>query len=324
MDLGIGVGQGERGGVRLGDGRERGDQVGLVAHVAERPADQARGEELTPRHRYRVASHSKVFTSSGIMKLREQGKIDAVGVSNYLPSQVAALQAHLPFPLASIQPEFSPLAIEPLSDGVLDQALERDMAVSYLSRLVILQGMAPRLGAHLPFLGPDLREDVLFLLHEFVAIVESFFRGQLIIGLIMGVLLAIGFSVIGLNFGLFIGLALGVLNIVPYLGTILGLAGALPLAFLHDGGGWTLVGLVLLVKVIVQAIEGWFLTPKIMGERTGLHPVAIMVAIFFWGTAFGGVLGMLLAIPLTAFFVTAWRLARRKYFQDEPPAAGGP
>jgi predicted PurR-regulated permease PerM len=181
-----------------------------------------------------------------------------------------------------------------------------------------------RLGAHLPFLGPDLREDVLFLLHEFVAIVESFFRGQLIIGLIMGVLLAIGFSVIGLNFGLFIGLALGVLNIVPYLGTILGLAGALPLAFLHDGGGWTLVGLVLLVKVIVQAIEGWFLTPKIMGERTGLHPVAIMVAIFFWGTAFGGVLGMLLAIPLTAFFVTAWRLARRKYFQDEPPAAGGP
>ena len=80
----------------------------------------------------------------------------------------------------------------------------------------------------------------------------------------------------------------------------------------------------LLVKVIVQAIEGWALTPKIMGDRTGLHPVAIMVAIFFWGTAFGGVLGMLLAIPLTAFFVTAWRLARRKYFQDQIPAAPAP
>jgi predicted PurR-regulated permease PerM len=181
-----------------------------------------------------------------------------------------------------------------------------------------------RIGSHLPFLGPDVREDVLFLLREFVAIVESFFRGQLLIGLIMGVLLALGFSLIGLNFGLFIGLALGVLNIVPYLGTILGLAAALPLAFLQADGGWKLVGLVLLVKVIVQAIEGWILTPKIMGDRTGLHPVAIMVAIFFWGTAFGGVLGMLLAIPLTAFFVTAWRLARKKYFADEPAVPRAP
>ena len=55
-------------------------------------------------------------------------------------------------------------------------------------------------------------------------------------------------------------------------------------------------------------------TVVIMGDRTGLHPVTIIVAIFFWGTAFGGVLGMLLAIPLTAFFVTAWRLAKQKYF----------
>ena len=52
-----------------------------------------------------------------------------------------------------------------------------------------------------------------------------------------------------------------------------------------------------------------------MGERTGLHPVTIIVAIFFWGTAFDGILGMLLAIPLTAFFVTAWRLAKHKYLQ---------
>ncbi len=172
-----------------------------------------------------------------------------------------------------------------------------------------------KLANHLPFLSRGLRDDVLFLVREFVAIIESFFRGQLLIGLIMGVLLALGFSVIGLKFGLFIGLALGVLNIVPYLGTILGLVAALPLAFLQPDGGWKLVGLVLLVKIGVQLIEGWVLTPKIMGDRTGLHPVAIMVAIFFWGTAFGGVLGMLLAIPLTAFFVTAWRLARHKYFE---------
>ena len=173
-----------------------------------------------------------------------------------------------------------------------------------------------KLGNHLPFLKPDLRADVVFLVREFVSIIESFFRGQILIGLILGVLLSIGFTVVGLKFGLFIGLVLGLLNIVPYLGTIIGLATVIPLAFFQPGGGWQLVGLVLLVKTIVQLIEGWIVTPKIMGDRTGLHPVTIIVAIFFWGTAFGGVLGMLLAIPLTAFFVTAWRLAKQKYFKS--------
>ncbi|HTJ77624.1 MAG TPA: AI-2E family transporter [Rariglobus sp.] len=175
------------------------------------------------------------------------------------------------------------------------------------------------LGKHLPFLKPDLREDIEFLVGEFITIVVSFFRGQLLIGLIMGALLAIGFTVVGLKFGLFIGLALGILNIVPYLGTIIGLSIALPLAFLQPGGGPHLVGLVLLVFCLVQMTEGWFLTPRIMGHRTGLHPVTIIVAIFFWGTALNGILGMVLAIPLTAFFVTAWRLAKRKYFRHEPP-----
>ena len=181
-----------------------------------------------------------------------------------------------------------------------------------------------RLGEHLPFLPAKLRDDVVFLASEFVSIVVSFFRGQLLIGLIMGVLLSIGFSIVGLKFGMALGLALGLLNIVPYLGTTIGLAVALPLAFFQPGGGWQLVGLVLLVKLIVQNIEGWFLTPKIMGHRTGLHPVIIIVAIFFWGTALGGLMGMILAIPLTAFAVTAWRLAKRKYFATETANAGTP
>lgn len=188
----------------------------------------------------------------------------------------------------------------------------------YLFFFLLMRG-APMssLGRHLTFLSPNVRSDVVFLASEFVSIIESFFRGQLLIGLSMGVLFALGFSLIGLKFGLFIGLALGVLNIVPYLGTILGLAVALPLAFFQPGGGWQLVGLVLLVKIVVQCIESWVLTPKIMGHHTGLHPVMIIVAIFFWGTAFGGILGMLLAVPLTAFFVTAWRLAKQKYFRPQ-------
>ncbi|MFA6961612.1 MAG: AI-2E family transporter [Opitutaceae bacterium] len=167
----------------------------------------------------------------------------------------------------------------------------------------------------LPFLSPKIREDVVFLAGQFITIVVSFFRGQLLIGLIMGALLAIGFTLVGLKFGLVIGLALGILNIVPYLGTIIGLSIALPLAFLQPGGDFQQVGLVIAVFCLVQMIEGWYLTPKIMGDRTGLHPVAIIVSIFFWGAALNGILGMVLAIPLTAFFVTAWRLAKHKYIK---------
>jgi len=63
-------------------------------------------------------------------------------------------------------------------------------------------------------------------------------------------------------------------------------------------------------------VEGYFLTPKIMGDRTGLHPVVIIVAIFFWSTALNGIMGMILAIPLTAFLVVFWRLAREKYMRE--------
>ncbi len=195
----------------------------------------------------------------------------------------------------------------------------------YLFFFLMADGRDPtkRLAEHLVFLRPHVRDDIVFLAREFVGIVVAFFRGQLLIGLIMGALLATGFSLAGLKFGLALGVAIGFLNIVPYLGSILGLSIVLPLALLQpDGGAWlflTCIG----IFVGVQIIEGWFLTPRIMGQQTGLHPVAIIFAVFFWGEALGGILGMLLAVPLTAFFVTAWRLVRRKYFQSPeaaPPA----
>jgi predicted PurR-regulated permease PerM len=170
------------------------------------------------------------------------------------------------------------------------------------------------LDRQLTFLESGVRKDVVFLVRNFIDIVVSFFRGQFLIGLIMGLLLFLGFWAVGLKFALVLGLMLGVLNIIPYLGTIVGLSVTLPLAFFQQDGGWGLLALTLVVFIIVQNIEGWFLTPKIMGDRTGLHPVTIIFAVFFWGTAFDGILGMVLAIPLTAFFVTAWRLARQKYF----------
>lgn len=169
---------------------------------------------------------------------------------------------------------------------------------------------------YLPFLKEETRKDVEFLAHEFVNIMVTFFRGQLIIAFLQGLLFAVGFSAVGLKYGMLLGLLLGFLNIIPYLGSMLGLAITLPLAyFQQDGGIWTL-GMVIVVLIVVQTVEGYVLTPRIMGSRTGLHPMVIIVAIFFWGSALNGILGMILAIPLTAFLVVFWRLAKEKYIRE--------
>ncbi len=168
----------------------------------------------------------------------------------------------------------------------------------------------------LPFLKPETREDVVYLVKEFISIIVSFFRGQMLVALLQGLLFALGFGIAGLRYGFILGLVLGFLNVVPYLGSMIGLAVCLPLAFFQEQGGWTTLVAVVAVFAVVQLIEGYLLTPRIMGEQTGLHPMVIMVSIFFWGSALGGILGMILAIPLTAFLVVFWRLAREKYIQE--------
>lgn len=181
------------------------------------------------------------------------------------------------------------------------------------------RNLIDELDRELSFLSDSVRQDVLFLLREFVSILVSFFRGQLLIGLLMGVGYAIGFSISGLKFGITLGLLFGLLNIVPYLGSIVGIITALLVAYLQPGGiaesgEWNVLIGCGISFVVVQVIESYYLTPKIMGQQTGLHPVVVMVSIFFWGTALGGILGMIFGIPLTAFIIVAWRLLCRKYF----------
>lgn len=188
--------------------------------------------------------------------------------------------------------------------------------VYFVFFLIMKRKEVSQLEDYLPFLKPDTRQDVVFLSREFVNIVVAFFRGQFIIAFLQGVLLAIGFSVVGLKYGLVLGFLLGFLNVIPYLGSMVGLTITLPLAYFQEEGGLpTLIG-VIVVLLIVQMIEGYVLTPKVMGDRTGLHPMAIIFAVFFWGSALGGILGMILAIPLTAFLVVFWRLAKEKYIPE--------
>jgi len=166
---------------------------------------------------------------------------------------------------------------------------------------------------HISFIQKPWRDDMVFLITEFVKILVSFFRGQIIIAIILAIMLAGGFSLVGLKFGFILGLIIGLLNIVPYLGTILGIVTVLPIAYFQPDGGLALIGLCAVVFVVAQLITDYLLTPKIMGKETGLSPMAIIFSIFFWGVALQGILGMVLAIPLSAFFVIFWRLAKRKY-----------
>ncbi|SDB52172.1 Predicted PurR-regulated permease PerM [Desulfonatronum thiosulfatophilum] len=162
-------------------------------------------------------------------------------------------------------------------------------------------------------LSQKQQEEVMFLTNMFIGYVTAFFQGQLVIAMIVGVMLAIGFTLVELQAAILLGLILGMLNIVPFLGVIVGLTLALPVAWVQPDGGLQLVGLTLVVFIVVQFIESWVLTPRIMSERSGLHPAIVVISLFFWGIVLGGIIGMILAVPITAFLVSAWWHIKAKY-----------
>lgn len=167
----------------------------------------------------------------------------------------------------------------------------------------LLRGKASEL---LSVFHKPTQQKVLYFIDVFVGYITAFFQGQLIIAVCMGTLYALGFTLIGLKFGVLVGLVLGLLNIVPFLGTLIGLLVILPMAYLQPDGGIQLLLMTGLVFAAVQLIESWLLTPKIMANHSGLHPALVVISLFFWGTALGGIIGMVLAVPLTAFFVAIW------------------
>jgi predicted PurR-regulated permease PerM len=168
----------------------------------------------------------------------------------------------------------------------------------------------------LPFLKERTRKDVVYLGEEFMHILVSFFRGQFVVAALQGLVYGSLYAAAGLKMGFVIGLLQGLLNVVPFVGTIAGITVAIPVTLLQDGGGPAMLGWWAVAFAVGQIVESYVITPRIMGERTGLHPMAILFAIFFWGTALQGVVGIFLAIPLTAFFVVVWRLLKTKYMTE--------
>ncbi|MEH6646781.1 AI-2E family transporter [Sulfitobacter sp.] len=143
----------------------------------------------------------------------------------------------------------------------------------------------------------------------------SFIRGMGTVCLILGTYYAIALMLVGLQFGLVVGFIAGLVTFIPYLGALIGGALALGLALFQFWGDWVSIGLVGGVFVIGQVIEGNVLTPKLVGNSVGLHPVWLILALSVFGTLFGFV-GMLVAVPVAAAFGVIARFGVEQYQQS--------
>ncbi len=158
---------------------------------------------------------------------------------------------------------------------------------------------------------PRFREPFSRLFDESGRILESYVRGQLLIGLIMAVFYAVGFWFLGVPAWAGIALLAGLLNAIPYVGTLLGIV--LGCGFtVADGGGVWEVAAVLGVFVAVQSLEGYVLTPRIIGGRLNLHPMAVFLGLLIGGKLFG-LLGVILAIPAIAIGKVFFKFLRELY-----------
>ena len=146
--------------------------------------------------------------------------------------------------------------------------------------------------------------------------IAGFVRGQGTVCLLLGLFYAIGLSLVGLNFGLLIGLGAGLISFVPYVGSTVGLLVAGGVALVQFWPDWVMITIVVAIFVTGQFLEGNILSPKLVGRSVGLHPVWLMFALFAFGYLFGFV-GMLLAVPLAAAIGVLSRFALRQYLASQ-------
>ncbi|EEF59624.1 AI-2E family transporter [Pedosphaera parvula] len=165
------------------------------------------------------------------------------------------------------------------------------------------KGITRRWTDYLPIHESKAKQEIVFILSSFNDCMIVFFRGQVLVALCVGGLMTIAYLIMGLNYAVLLGAVIAVLGIVPYLGTITGLALALIVAAVQYGD-WGHPLAVIAIVASVKLLEDFVIIPKIIGDRAGLHPLTIMVAVMVGTTLLGGFIGAVLAIPLTALLRT--------------------
>ena len=152
---------------------------------------------------------------------------------------------------------------------------------------------------YLPIRESQAKQELIFILSAINDCLIVFFRGQVLVAICTGTLLTISFLLLGLPYAVLLGVIAAILGIVPYLGVMISLVPATILAAVQFGDWWH-PAIVLGIFALVNMLEGLVISPRIIGDRVGLHPLTIIIAVMVGTALMGGVLGGLLAIPLTA------------------------
>lgn len=191
--------------------------------------------------------------------------------------------------------------------NVLTLALISPVVAFYLLR--DWDHMISKVNSWLPKdIAPSVREQMT----NVDVVLAGFVRGQLMVSVIMGVMYGLGWSLVGLELGLVLGVLAGIMAFVPFVGALFAAAIAVALAIGQWGFDGGQIGLVMLVFVVVQIIESSFLTPKLVGERVGLHPVWVLFSVFAGGEILGFV-GVLVAVPFAAAAAVFVRFTIKQY-----------
>lgn len=179
-----------------------------------------------------------------------------------------------------------------------------------LMYLIFLQLSFPSIRANWrKYVPPKYLPQVSTIVHELSVNMNAYFRGQGLVALCVGILFAIGFTIIGMPLGIVMGIIIGILNLVPYM-QALGIPPCILLSLVQSAQTgqpvWLTLILMALVFVVVQTFQDMVLVPKIMGKVTGMGPAAILLSLSFWG-ALMGFIGMIIALPLTTLIISCYK-----------------
>lgn len=153
------------------------------------------------------------------------------------------------------------------------------------------------------------------LVHQMDDALSGFVRGQALVCVALGAIYAVALTIAGLNFGLFIGFTAGLLSFIPYVGSLIGLASGLIVAWFQFDGELSRIALIAGIFAVGQFVEGNFLTPRLVGEKVGLHALWILFALMAGG-ALLGFTGVMIAVPVAAVTGVLVRFALQEYLQS--------
>jgi predicted PurR-regulated permease PerM len=312
---------------------------GLLAYMGDPLADRLQKLKL-PRTLAVVVVFLATFLLIGLLVLL---------VGPLIKTQISALFAALPDIARQVEQVWLPtllgwVNVEPGDDVGVGAFLARygDMAGSWSGKILLGVGksggalatavlslfLIPILTfyilrdwdsfmAHLSALIPDgQRETVHELARETDNVLSAFLRGQVLVMLALAIIYTLGLSLVGLKFAIAIGVVAGLVSFVPYLGFVFGIGLAGLTVALEPNPFWNLAGVVA-TFTIAQVIEGSLLTPKLVGDRIGLHPVLVIFAVAAGGQLFG-FFGILLALPAAAVLSVLIRFAYHRYLKEHP------